>query len=255
MVSISESPSGKCSAAVLPATKRTGVPNLQPDAGSTPALSIIAFLLFCVHAEVNDDHRPRPLPPPRLRLPVDFRCRCALLVLCVPRSRVPHVISSSGEFVLAVDERQTWLGGTTSAPLLLLVRLSRARLANRPGRSFFALAAARAGGLTVDARRRRGPCGIVMELIIKFSIVVGMTLGNRRRYERSTLPISGDATVSLADPRDALLLGLQLPKHRCPLAALLLQLVTALSWYCAGTRSRSLPGSAHRTQWPSSCGR
>ena len=136
----------------------------------------------------------------------------------------------------------------TPAPLLLLVQLSRARLANRPGRSFFALAAGRAGGFTVDARRRRGPCGIVMELIINFSIVVGMTLGNRRRYERSTLLTWGDATVSFADSPDALLLGLQLPTHRCPLAALLLQLVTALSWYCAGTRSPALLGSAHRTQ-------
>ena len=142
----------------------------------------------------------------------------------------------------------------TPAPLLLLVRLSRARLANSSNRSFFALAAARASGLTVDARRRRGTCGIVMELIIKCSIVVGMTLGNRRRYERSTLLTWGDATVSLTDSREALLHGLQLPTHRCPLAALLLQLVTALSWHCAGTRSPALPGLAQSTQRPSRCG-
>ena len=102
---------------------------------------------------------------------------------------------------------------TTSAPLLLAVRLSCARLANGPDWSFFALVAAQAGGLTADAGRRREPCGVVIELISEFSIVIEMTLGTRRRNERSTLPISGDATVNFAESQDALLLGLQLRKH------------------------------------------
>ena len=97
-------------------------------------------------------------------------------------------------------------------------------------------------------------CGIFCQLI-KFSIVIEMTLGNRRRYDRSTLPVCGNAMVSFTDSPDALLLGLQLTTHRCPLASLLLQLVTALSWHRAGTHSPALPCSADRTNRPSRCGR